>query len=65
VWLGWPSRGPSRRRETISLLLRLLIAVLLIVASPQVTWVGFGRELLQKAVNLTAWVTLHANQLLG
>src|SRR5258706_5960812 len=31
VWLGWPSRGPSRRRETISLLLRLLIAVLLIV----------------------------------
>jgi hypothetical protein len=42
-----------------------LLAVLLIVASPQVTWVGFGRELLQKAVNLTAWVTLHANQLLG
>lgn len=31
VWLGWPSRGPSRRRETISLLLRLLIAVLLVV----------------------------------
>ena len=42
-----------------------LLAVLLIVASPQVTWVGFGRELLQKAVNLTAWITLHANQLLG
>ena len=31
VWLGWPSRGPSRRRETISLLLRLLIAMLVIV----------------------------------
>src|SRR5258708_10705343 len=31
VWLGWPSRGRSRQRETISLLLRLVIAVLLIV----------------------------------
>ncbi len=31
VWLGWPSRGPTQQRETISLLLRLLIAILLIV----------------------------------
>jgi Ca-activated chloride channel family protein len=31
VWLGWPSRGRTRTRETVSLLLRLLIAVLLIV----------------------------------
>jgi len=31
VWLGWPSRGPSRPRESVSLLLRLVIAVLLIV----------------------------------
>ncbi len=31
VWLGWPSRGPTRQREVISLLLRLLIAILLIV----------------------------------
>ena len=30
VWLGWPSRGPSRRREIASLALRLLIALLLI-----------------------------------
>ncbi len=30
VWLGWPSRGPSRRRETLSLGLRLIIALLLI-----------------------------------
>src|SRR5438309_6675306 len=30
IWLGWPSRGPSRRREIVSLLLRLLIALLLI-----------------------------------
>ncbi len=31
VWLGWPSRGPSRRRETVSLILRLLMALLLIL----------------------------------
>ncbi len=29
VWLGWPSRGPSRRREIASLVLRLLFALLL------------------------------------
>ena len=32
LWLGWPSRGPSRRREIISLALRLLIALLLIAS---------------------------------
>ncbi|MCC6188949.1 MAG: VWA domain-containing protein [Anaerolineales bacterium] len=31
VWVGRPSRGPSRRREIISLALRLVIAVLLIL----------------------------------
>lgn len=31
VWLGWPSRGPSRRREIFSLALRLLMALLLIL----------------------------------
>lgn len=31
VWLGWPSRGPSRRREIVSLGLRLLITVLLVL----------------------------------
>ncbi|MGH2522054.1 MAG: VWA domain-containing protein, partial [Anaerolineales bacterium] len=31
IWLGWPARGPSRRREIISLGLRLLIALLLIL----------------------------------
>ncbi|MEP7359337.1 MAG: VWA domain-containing protein, partial [Anaerolineales bacterium] len=30
-WLGRPSRGPSRRREIISLALRLLIALLLVL----------------------------------
>jgi Mg-chelatase subunit ChlD len=32
VWLGWPARGPSRRREIVSLLLRLLIALLLVLS---------------------------------
>src|SRR3990172_6763699 len=32
LWLGWPSRGPSRGREILSLALRLLIAALLILA---------------------------------
>jgi hypothetical protein len=41
-----------------------LLAVLLIIASPQVTWMGFGRELLQNAVNLTAWIMLRADHLL-
>jgi secreted protein with Ig-like and vWFA domain len=31
VWLGWPSRGPSRRREIVSLALRLLITLLLVL----------------------------------
>ena len=39
-----------------------LIATLLIIASPQVTWAGFGRELMQNAVNLTGWVTLQLNR---
>jgi len=38
VWLGWPSRGPSRRREILSLALRLLLALLLMLglAGPEV-----------------------------
>lgn len=31
AWLGWPSRGPSRRREIVSLALRLVMALLLIL----------------------------------
>jgi uncharacterized membrane protein len=31
AWLGWPSRGPSRGREFVSLVLRVLIALLLIL----------------------------------
>src|SRR5713226_5802886 len=30
-WLGWPSRGTTRRREIISLGLRLLIGLMLIL----------------------------------
>ena len=38
IWLGWPSRGPSRRRESLSLGMRLLIGSLLIVslAGPEI-----------------------------
>jgi hypothetical protein len=40
-----------------------LLAAFLIVASPQLTWLGFARELLEDAVNLTHWVTLQITQL--
>src|SRR5512143_643799 len=38
IWLGWPSRGPSRRRESLSLGVRLLIGSLLIMslAGPEI-----------------------------
>ena len=39
-----------------------LLAMLLIIASPQVSWVGFGQELLQNAADATAWIPLRANQ---
>jgi len=48
----------------IYLLNIILLAVMLIVASPQVTWLGFGRELLQNAVDLTAWLTITFNDVL-
>ena len=41
-----------------------LLAALLIIASPQLTWLGFARELLQDAVELTHWSTLKVTQLL-
>src|SRR5688500_20194745 len=31
AWLGWPSRSPSRRREALSLGVRLLLALLLVL----------------------------------
>jgi hypothetical protein len=41
-----------------------LLAALLILASPKITWAGFGHELLQNTMDLTAQVTLGINQLL-
>jgi hypothetical protein len=40
-----------------------LLAALLIVASPQLTWLGFATELLEDAVSLTHWATLVVAQL--
>ena len=46
----------------IYLLNLALLAALLIIASPQLTWQGFASELLQEAVDLTHWVTLKLAQ---
>jgi Mg-chelatase subunit ChlD len=32
AWLGWPSRGPSQKRETLALLLRLTIVLCLVLS---------------------------------
>ncbi len=45
IWLGWPSRGAARRREALSLSLRIAILVLLIFALA-------GTELLSGGDNL-------------
>ena len=42
----------------------VLLAALLIVASPQVTWLGFAREFLQDAADLTHWTTHQLTHLL-
>ena len=47
----------------IYLLNLLLLAVFLIVASKQVSWYGFGRELFQNTVDFTAQCTLLINRL--
>jgi len=48
----------------IYLLNLLILAVLLIVASPQISWAGFGKELLQNAIDFTAQTTLAINRVL-
>lgn len=48
----------------IYLLNLILLSVMLIIASPQVTWMGFGRELLQNTVDFTVQVTMGINHLL-
>jgi hypothetical protein len=40
-----------------------LLAALLIVASPQLTWLGFATELLEDAVSLTHWATFVVAQI--
>ena len=34
-----------------------LLAMLLVIASPQLTWLSFGSEFLQNSANLTGWFT--------
>ncbi len=46
----------------IYLLNLALLTVLLILASPQVSWRGFGRELLENAMNLASHLTLLARE---
>ena len=41
-----------------------LLAALLILASPKITWAGFGHDLLQNTMDVTAQVTLGLNRLL-
>ena len=48
----------------IYLLNLILLAVMLIIASPQVSWKGFGTELLQNTVDFTAALTLAINDVL-
>ena len=48
----------------IYLLNLALLAAFLIMASPQLTWLGFAEELFQDSVDATHWVTLKIAQLL-
>jgi hypothetical protein len=48
----------------IYLLNILILAVLLIIASPQISAISFGRELLHNAVNFTDWVEQLARQMI-
>ncbi len=67
------SKGPAGLHYTaarffslmvIYLLNILILAVLLIIASPQISAVSFGRELLHNAVNFTDWVERLARQMI-
>lgn len=48
----------------IYLLNLLLLAAMLVLASPQVTWAGFGKELLQNTIDFTVSFTLTLNEIL-
>jgi Mg-chelatase subunit ChlD len=45
AWMGWPVAGPARRRETVSLILRLIIVLCLIFSLA-------GLEIVQSGKNL-------------
>ena len=45
AWMGWPSKGPARRREILSLALRLVIASCLILSLAGMEVVRRGDEL--------------------
>lgn len=45
AWMGWPARGAARRRESLSLILRLTIIVCLVLALA-------GLEIVQRGDNL-------------
>jgi len=48
----------------IYLLNLMLLAALLILASPQVTWMSFGRDLFQNAIELTSQLTTLGDQMM-
>jgi hypothetical protein len=45
AWMGWPAKGPARRRESVSLILRLTILVCLILSMAGLEIVRSGNEL--------------------
>ena len=45
AWMGWPTKGPARKRESASLILRLVIALCLILALAGMQIVRGGSDL--------------------
>src|SRR5690242_19894178 len=45
AWMGWPAKGPARRRESVSLALRILILLSLILSMAGLEIVRSGNEL--------------------
>jgi Mg-chelatase subunit ChlD len=45
AWMGWPAKGPARKRESVSLTLRLVILLCLILSMAGLEIVRSGNEL--------------------
>jgi Mg-chelatase subunit ChlD len=45
AWMGWPAKGPARKRETVSLILRITILICLILSVAGLEIVRSGNEL--------------------